>query len=275
MTVIVSEQVSAESERDPPIPADRTPEVLGGMDDLQLLAIVGSEPRGSERRAAACAVLVGRYRGMVWSCAQRYCGSPEPAEDLLQAGYVGLMKAINNFDPTFGRSLAAYAQPCIFGEIKRHFRDRRWQVHVQRVAKELAVEVRVVIGQLTQELGRTPSELDLARYLAVSAANLREARLAELALRPYSLDAPLSESGAASLADRPGGEDPRIDHMLSVRALATHWGELPRREQQILLLRFRGGMTQAQIGRQLGISQMHVGRLLAHALGHPRLRLLG
>jgi len=111
MTVIVSEQVSAESERDPPIPADRTPEVLGGMDDLQLLAIVGSEPRGSERRAAACAVLVGRYRGMVWSCAQRYCGSPEPAEDLLQAGYVGLMKAINNFDPTFGRSLAAYAQP--------------------------------------------------------------------------------------------------------------------------------------------------------------------
>jgi RNA polymerase sigma-B factor len=138
------------------------------------------------------------------------------------------------------------------------------------------MDVRVVIGQLTQELGRTPSELDLARYLAVSAANLREARLAELALRPYSLDEPLSDqSGAASLADRLGGEDPRIEHMLSMRALGTHWGELPWREQQILLLRFRGGMTQAQIGQQLGISQMHVGRLLAHALGYLRPRLLG
>src|SRR6266851_2564419 len=228
MTVIISEHVSAESERDPPIPADRTPAVLGGMDDLQLLAIVGSEPRGSERRAAACEVLVGRYRGMVWSCAQRYCRSPEPAEDLLQAGYIGLMKAINNFDPTFGRSLAAYAQPCVAGEIKRHFRDTRWQIHVQRPAKELAMELRVVIGQLTQQLGRTPSEPDLARYLAVSAANLREARLAELALRPYSLDEPLSgQPGAASLADRLGGEDPRIDHILSMAALATHWGELP------------------------------------------------
>src|SRR5260221_3577985 len=184
MTVTISEQVSPESEWDPPIPADRTPAVLGGIDDLQLLAIVGSEPRGSERRAAACELLVGRYRGMVWSCAQRYCRSPEPAEDLLQAGYIGLLKAINNFDPTFGRSLAAYAQPCIFGEIKRHFRDTRWQIHVQRPAKELAMEVRAVIGQLTQELGRTPSEPDLARYLAVSAANLREARLADLALRP-------------------------------------------------------------------------------------------
>ena len=81
---------------------------------------------------------------------------------------------------------------------------------------------------------------------------------------------PLPESGAASLAGRLGGEDPRIDHMLSMRALATHWGELPRREHQILLLRFRIGMTQAQIGQQLGISQMHVCRLLAHALGYLR-----
>ena len=134
---------------------------------------------------------------------------------------------------------------------------------------------RAVTGQLTQELGRTPSEPDLARDLGVSAANLRDARRAELALRPYSLDAPLSESSAASLADRLGGQDPRIDHILSMTALATHWGELPQREQQILVLRFRGGMTQAQIGQQLGISQMHVCRLLAHALGYLRPRLLG
>jgi RNA polymerase sigma-B factor len=97
------------------------------------------------------------------------------------------MKAINNFDPTFGRSLAAYAQPCVAGEIKRHFRDTRWQIHVKRPAKELAMDVRAVIGQLTQELGRIPYELDLARYLGASAANLRDARLAELAFRPSRL----------------------------------------------------------------------------------------
>src|SRR5260221_13482407 len=115
MTVTISEQVSPESERDPPIPGDRTPAVLGGMDDLQLLAIVGSEPRGSERRAAAGEVLVGRYRGMVWSSAQRYCRSPEPADDLLQAGKIGPVKAIKNFEPPVGPNPAAYAQPGIFG----------------------------------------------------------------------------------------------------------------------------------------------------------------
>ena len=245
------------------------------MDDLQLLAVVGSEPRGSERREAACEVLVVRYRRLVWSCARRYLTGPEPADDLLQAGYVGLMKAINNFDPAFGRPLAAYAQACVSGEIKRHLRNGRWQLHVQRSAKELALEVRAVTGRLAQELGRTPAEPDLARHLGVSAASLRQARLADLALRPASLDRPLSESGALSLADSLGSEDPRIDHMLGMRAIATHWGELPDREQEILILRFRGGMTQTQIGKQLGISQMHVCRLLAHALGHLRSRLAG
>ena len=87
--------------------------------------------------------------GLVRSSALRYCRSPEPAEDLIQAGYVGLMKAINNFDPAFGRGLAAYAQPCVTGEIKRHFRDTRWQIHVKRPEQDLAVELRAVIGQLT------------------------------------------------------------------------------------------------------------------------------
>jgi RNA polymerase sigma-B factor len=275
MTVILSETVARKSEPVPAVPADLAPASLAALDDLQLLAMVSSLPRGSERREAACEVLVARYRAMVWSCVQRYCRGPEPAEDLVQAGYVGLMKAINNFDPAFGRPLAAYAQPCICGEIKRHFRDRRWQLHVKRPAKDLALEIRAVTGQLTQELGRTPAEPDLVRHLGVSAAHLREAQLAELAFRTYSLDAPLSESGAASLADRLGGEDPRIEHMLSMQALAAHWGELPPREQQILVLRFRDGMTQAQIGQQLGISQMHAGRLLAHALAYLRPRLLG
>jgi RNA polymerase sigma-B factor len=249
---------------------------LAELDDRELLAIVGSLPRASERRDAACELLVGRYRGLVWSCVQRYCRGPEPVEDLMQVGYVGLVKAINNFDPAFGRSLAAYAQPCITGEVKRHFRDRRWQIYVKRSVKELAMEVRAATPQLTQELGRIPAEPDLTRYLGISGDSLRDAQLAEMAFRPSSLDAPLSgQPGAASLSDLLGDEDPRMEHILSMQAVATHWNELPKREQQILLLRFYSGMTQAEVGLQLGISQMHVSRLLAHALGYLRPRLLG
>jgi len=249
---------------------------LAGLDDRELLAIIASLPLASERHDAACELLVRRHRGLVWACVQRYRRGPEPAEDLMQVGYVGLVKAINNFDPAFGRSLAAYAQPCITGEIKRHFRDTRWQLNVKRSVKELAMEVRAATGQLTQELGRTPAEPDLARYLGVSGDKLRDAQLADMAFRPSSLDAPLSgRPGAASLADLLGAEDPQMEHMLSMQTVATHWGELPVREQQILVLRFYNGMTQAQVGQQLGISQMHVSRLLSHALGYLRPRLLG
>jgi RNA polymerase sigma-B factor len=253
--------------------------VLTGLADLadgELLGILRSLPLASEQRGLACELLVSRYRQLVWSCVRRYRRSPEPAEDLIQVGYVGLLKAINNFDPAFGGSLAAYAQPCIIGEIKRHFRDKRFLVHVKRSVQELILEAREATTQLTQDLGRMPTESDLARYLGVSHADLREAQGAELAFRPSSLDAPVGgQPVSITLADFLGEEDPALEHMLGIQSVATHWGELPRREQQILALRFYGDMTQAQIGQQLGISQMHVSRLLAHALGYLRPRLLG
>jgi RNA polymerase sigma-B factor len=267
---------AGESVRVLPVPAGRILHGLAGLDDRELLGIVGSLPRSSERRAAACELLVGRYRGLVRSCVQRYRRGPELAEDLMQVGYVGLLKAISNFDPAFGRGLAAYAQACIAGEIKRHFRDKGWKVHVDRSMKELVLQVRDAARQLTQQLGHMPADSELASHLGVSDADIRDARRAELVLRTWSLDEPLSgQPGAASLGDLLGGEDPRVEHMLGMRAVATHWGELPRREQKILLMRFHGDMTQSQIGRQLGISQMHVSRLLAHALGYLRPRLLG
>ena len=238
--------------------------------------MVRSLPRSSERRAAACELLVGRYRNVVWSSVQRYSRSPEPFEDLMQVGYVGLLKAINNFDPAIGNSLAAFARPCITGEIKRHFRDKRWQVHVERSVQELVLRIREANGRLTQQLGHVPADAELASHLGVSDADIRDARRAELVLQPRSLQEPAGgQAGTASLADQFGEEDPQLDHMLGMQAVATHWGELPPREQKILLLRFYGGMTQAQVGQQLGISQMHVSRLLAHALGYLRPRLLG
>jgi RNA polymerase sigma-B factor len=251
-------------------------EDLAGLDDQALLGLVRSLPRGSQRRAAACELLVTRYEGLVRSCVRPYQGSPVPVQDLMQVGYVGLMNAIGNFDPAAGTSLAAYARPCISGELKRYFRDKRWPLHVLRPVQELVLRIRDATGLLTQQLGRIPTDSDLARHLGVSQDEVRQARQAQLAFQPSSLDAPLAgESAVGTLADVLGQEDPRLEHMLSMRAVATHWGELPSREQQILIMDFRGGMTQTQIGQRLRISQMHVSRLRARALGHLRARLLG
>jgi RNA polymerase sigma-B factor len=271
------EKVSGERDMlDPPAPTAGTLADLAVLDDRELLRIVRSQPPASAQRAAACELLVSRHRHLVRSCVQRYKRSPEPAEDLMQVGYVGLLKAINNFDPEVGGSLAAYAQPCISGEIKRHFRDKRWQVHVERSMQELVLQVREATRQLTQQLGHQPADGELAGHLGISDDDLREARRADMVFQPASLDAPLAAGAdATSLADVLGEEDPEVEHTLDMESVAAHWGELPRREQKILLLRFYGDMTQAEIGEQLGISQMHVSRLLAHALGHLRQRLLG
>ncbi len=249
---------------------------LAGLGDDSLLNITCSLPPSSQRRIAAFEILAGRYQSLVRSCVWRYRNGLEPTEDLMQAGYVGLVKAISNFDPATGHSLGAYARACVSGEIKRHFRDKRWQMRIARPAKELAMQARAATWELTQELGRTPAESDLARYLDVSGHELRDARLAEMALQPSSLDAPLSdEPGAAVLADILGGEDPQLEHMLGMQAVATHWGELPLREQKILLMRFYSDMTQAQIGQQLGMSQVQVSKLLGRALRYLRPRVLG
>ena len=254
-----------------PLRADQ----LDRLDDLGLLELMRSQPTDSSLRSAACDVLVSRYKKLVRSCVRRYLDSPEPTEDLMQVGYVGLLKAINNFDPTVGTSLSAYAHPCITGEIKRHFRDKRWQVHVRRAAQELLLETRAATEVLTQTMGRQPSEPELASYLGVTENQLLEARRADVVFHVYSLDAPLSERDESSeLADVLGAEDAEMQHTVDMQAVAAHWKDLPAREQRILLLRFFGNMTQAEIGQRLGISQMHVSRLLARALEHLRRCLL-
>jgi len=257
-------------------PAGEIRSGLAGLDDGELLRIAQSLPRGSERRGEACELLISRYRGLVRFCVQRYTRRSEPDDDLMQVGYVGLMKAINNFNPALGDSLAAYAQPTIIGEIKRHFRDKGWPVHIKRSARELVLEVREATGHLTQELGRAPGESDLVRYLGVSGGAVRDAQVAAMAFQASSLDAPVAgQPDGDRLAELLGEEDRRVEHMLTMQAVATHWRELPARERAILLLRFNGELTQSEIGRQLGISQMQVSRLLSHAFGYLRPRLLG
>lgn len=251
----------------------------GGLperDDSELLEVLRTRPRGDGGRAAACEALVTRYQSLVRSCVRRYRDSPELAEDLMQVGYVGLLKAINNFDPALGGSLAAYAQPCISGEIKRHFRDKRWQAHVKRPVQELMLRARRARAELTQELGRAPADAELARRLGASEEDLLDARRADMVFHYRSLDAPVSGTeDPVLLADLLGEEDPLMERTLDMQAVLTHWAELPEREQRILVLRFYGELTQAQIGARIGVSQMHVSRLQAHALGYLRARLLG
>jgi RNA polymerase sigma-B factor len=244
---------------------------LHELTDNELLAQLHDLPLDSEPRAMICEILVDRYQKLVRTCVRQYRGSPEPTEDLVQVGYVGLLKAINNFNPEFGDSLAAYAQPCVSGEIKRHFRDKRWQIHVRRQAQELLLELRKATEEMTHQLGRTPDDHELAERLNVSDDDVQEARQADLVFSTYSLDAPLSDrEDPALLADMLGEDDHAVEHAIDMEALSAHWDELPEREQRILVMRFYGNLTQTEIGDRLGISQMHVSRLLSRALSHLR-----
>ena len=248
---------------------------LRALPDNTLLARLRALPRASAEREAICEVLVTRYAGLVRSCVQRYRHTPESAEDLVQVGYVGLLKAINNFDPRYGQNLGAFAAPCISGEIKRHFRDRRWQIRVRRQAQELLLEMRPAEELLTQEPGRAPEDSELARHLDVSEDDVLEARQTQLAFTIWSLDAPLMNyDDPALLVDTLGEDDPALAHAVDIQAVHAHLDDLPEREQRILMLRFYGNLTQEQIGDRLGISQMHVSRLLERGLAYLRERIV-
>ncbi len=244
--------------------------------DQALIDLVQSLPPTSASRAAAYEELIRRYEFVVKACVRRYRDSPEPMEDLMQVGYLGLLKAISNYDPQLGPGLVAYAQPCVSGELKRHFRDKRWQVRVQRTSQEHMLAVRDARAELTQQLGRSPGNHELAEAAGLTMDELREAEHAEMAFRPYYLDAPVSaEEEAATFGELLGGDDPGIELAVDSDALWAHWSGLPERQQRILALRFYGNMTQAEIGQRLGISQMHVSRLLDAALTRLRDCLTG
>jgi RNA polymerase sigma-B factor len=257
---------------------EKTPgaSVLSSLSDDELLTSLGQHPQESADWAAACDLLVRRFTPLVRACARQYRNSPEPVDDLMQVGYVGLLKAITHYDPAFGNGLRAYAMPCITGEIKRHFRDKRWQVRVTRPLQELLLEMRGVTEDLTHELGRLPLESELAERLGVTPLDLREARQAAGGFTALSLNSPVGDGeDSAELGDLLGVVDVGFEQATDMEAVERHWAELPRREQQILILRFYGNHTQDEVAVKLGISQMHVSRLQARALARLRELLLG
>jgi len=226
-----------------------------------------------ERRDSALEMLVSRYQAMVRALAHQYQLPAQHYEDLTQAGYVGLMKAINNFDPAIRPELRPYARACVDGEIKRYFRDKRWLIRVSRSDQELLLAARKAQLDLAAEIGGTPTDDDVAGRLQVTTEDLRHAYQAHQAFAPGSIDAPVSGDDDRGIGEVIGAEDPLLAQSDTMNAVQQHWKELPARQREVLLLRFYGNMTQAQVADRLHCSQMHVSRLQSRALTYLRERL--
>ncbi|MCE0763835.1 SigB/SigF/SigG family RNA polymerase sigma factor [Pseudonocardia kujensis] len=203
-------------------------------------------------------------------------GYPGGLEDLVQVGTVGLLSALDRWDPELARGeFLGYLVPCVRGEILRYFRDRTWTMRVPRRLKDLTVAIRQVTGPMSQQLGRAPRPSELAAHLDVPVDEVIEALDAEANQHSGSLDAVLGEDDADNpIGNRLGELDRALDLVEYRHALRPLLDRLPERERTILLLRFFGEMTQTQIAERIGISQMHVSRLLSRTLRRLRAELL-
>lgn len=210
--------------------------------------------------------LVQEYMGLAEAMAHRYSHRGEPIEDLSQVAMVGLLKAVERFEPARGVRFASFATPTILGELKRHFRDRGWAVRVPRAIQEVHLRLRQTAATLHQELGRSPSTAELAERLEISEEDVLEAMEAGTLYRLASLDAP-APGGDADTTSSVGALDPELTGVDNRLAVARLLARLPERERRIVELRFFAGLTQAEIADQVGISQMHVSRLLTRSLG--------
>ncbi|MDP9862060.1 MULTISPECIES: SigB/SigF/SigG family RNA polymerase sigma factor [Streptosporangium] len=233
-------------------------------------------PEVSEYRAERLRErIVEMHRPLAMEIARRYRYRGEPLEDLLQAAYVGLMKAINGFDPTLGHAFRGYAVVTMTGEVKRHFRDRTWAIRVPRVYQERRAELNRLVADLSQDLGRSPTIAELAAKMNISEEDVLLTLDASAAYSALSLDAPLgADDDAAALGDVIPDEDDALGVLVDREAVKPLIDKLPTREKNILLLRFFGNMTQAEIAAEFGISQMHVSRILRKVLDQLREELV-
>ncbi|NYI06127.1 RNA polymerase sigma factor SigF [Allostreptomyces psammosilenae] len=212
---------------------------------------------------------------LVRFAAGRFRTRSEPMEDIIQVGTIGLIKAIDRFDPDRGVEFPTFAMPTVVGEIKRFFRDTSWSVRVPRRLQELRLDLAKATDDLSQRLDRSPTVAELAERLGISEEEVLEGMAASNAYTASSLDAqPDEDDSEGALADRIGYEDHDLEGIEYRESLKPLIAELAPRDQKILSLRFGAGLTQSQIGEELGISQMHVSRLLSRTLNRLRAGLL-
>ncbi|GAA4252361.1 hypothetical protein GCM10022255_048640 [Dactylosporangium darangshiense] len=239
-----------------------------------LLSLLADLAPGADRERVR-GRLVELYMPLAEYLARRFRNRGEQLDDLVQVANLGLIKSVDGFDPNRGAAFTSYAIPMIVGELKRHFRDKGWDVRVPRRLQELRLQIGKVSGDLAQDLGRSPTVADLATRLGVSEEEVIEGLDCGQAYRALSLDAPVGdgEGGTNGLGDLLGDDDPDMRNVENREALRPLLARLPEREQKIIAMRFHGNLTQSQIAAELGISQMHVSRLLAGALRNLREQL--
>ncbi|MFF0205213.1 SigB/SigF/SigG family RNA polymerase sigma factor [Streptomyces sp. NPDC005017] len=249
-------------------PHDDAPDTAAAFDRLHRL------PDGPERRQLRNE-LVSAWLPMAERIAMRFRNRGENVEDLYQVAAVGLVKAVDHYDPGRGRAFAVYAIPTITGELKRHFRDHMWTLHVPRRAQELRNKVRRAVRELTATTpGGVPTVAEIVSHTSLTEDEVRTGLEALDCFTALSLDAELPGTDNYTLADAIGDPEPGYDLIVDREAVKPCIQALPEREQTLLYLRFFQGMTQSAIAKQLGISQMHVSRLLSACCAHLREEIL-
>ena len=239
----------------------------------ELIAAMTALPGHDPARPALRERVIEAWLPLARHLANRYAGRGEPTDDLVQVAVVGLIKAVDRFDADRGIEFAGFAIPTIVGELKRHFRDRTWSVRVPRRLQELRMAISEANSTLTHTLGRAPTVADIAAHLGVAEDDVVEGLEGARAYNATSLSTPIGADGATELGDTLGGHDADLEMAELRLALGPALASLDRREQEIVRLRFYGNLTQSQIAERVGISQMHVSRLLTKAMATLRGRL--
>jgi RNA polymerase sigma-B factor len=220
---------------------------------------------------AAREALVERFLPLARQLARRYQRGGEPLDDLVQVASLGLLKAIDRFEPDRPTAFSSFAVPTILGELKRHFRDRGWSVRVPRDLQEMSVRVDRMTDELSRERGRAPTPDEIARHIGITAEQVMEAREAAGAYRAISLDRPRDDDeDEAGIGDSMGVEDPGFGLAEDAATVQRLMAVLTEREREVLRLRFAEDLTQSEIGARVGVSQMHVSRLIRQAVARLR-----
>ncbi|GAA5053796.1 hypothetical protein GCM10023318_28030 [Nocardia callitridis] len=245
---------------------------VSGYDDVGLLfEQLAATEAGKPQHIALRAELINRCIPLADHIARKFSGRGEPFDDLTQVARVGLVHAVDRFDVERGSNFLSFAVPTIMGEVRRYFRDNTWAMRVPRRVKETHLRIGAAIDSLSQSLGRSPTAKEIAAELDVDPDEVTQAVIAGNAYQPSSIDAAaLGRDTDASLLDTLGEEESQFDRVEEYVAIRPLLAGLPERERRILTMRFFESMTQTQIAQQMGISQMHVSRILAKTLARLR-----
>ncbi|MBF6170382.1 RNA polymerase sigma factor SigF [Nocardia blacklockiae] len=248
-----------------------TQSVTGYDDVTKLFEELAGSAEGSDRRAELRAQLIGRCIPLADHIARKFSGRGEPFDDLTQVARVGLVHAVDRFDISRGSNFLSFAVPTIMGEVRRYFRDNTWAMRVPRRVKETHLRIGAAIDTLSQSLGRSPTVKEIAAELEINPDEVTQAVIAGNAYQPSSIDAvSVGRDTEASLLDTLGEEESQFDRVEEYVAIRPLLAGLPERERRILTMRFFESMTQTQIAQRMGISQMHVSRILAKTLARLR-----